>query len=278
MSGRSGWQDLSTGRAGGRTLYIDVPANFKTKPLFFATMVAGKANAAPAGAHVVHCASSHGFRLYVTHSVPITAARAENDGWRVSWVGIESAFHRGHTGSASGLWQHARSAVVGKVQLPAAGQIGSMTPALIGALEVAGDSHVLGIQGADMLYDTSRKGFKIYLRDAGNAAAFLRKLHHVVVNWVALGSDFGVPRDCKFTEWGDWSPCGRTCRSSGGHEEVQHRFRRVLSRATAGGRPCFNRTAETQECRIPVCPRKIDCRMTWGNFTKCTKTCGGGKR
>ncbi|KAB7498374.1 Spondin-2, partial [Armadillidium nasatum] len=43
------------------------------------------------------------------------------------------------------------------------------------------------------------------------------------------------PRDCRVSEWGEWSPCSKTC---GIGEQV--RERKVLKHSRRGGRPCPN--------------------------------------
>lgn len=41
------------------------------------------------------------------------------------------------------------------------------------------------------------------------------------------------PRDCRISEWSDWSACSKTC----GIGEM-HRYRKVVRHAKRGGRPC----------------------------------------
>jgi hypothetical protein len=79
------------------------------------------------------------------------------------------------------------------------------------------------------------------------------------------------PTDCVPTKWQDWSACTKTCGKG-----IQYRQRTRQTPATCFGdesqcSPLF----DTQPCNTKCCP--VDGQATsWGDFTPCTKSCGGG--
>jgi hypothetical protein len=58
--------------------------------------------------------------------------------------------------------------------------------------------------------------------------------------------------DCEMSEWGDWTPCAKTC----GQDSIQERSRKILSHSRRGGRECGNRI-ERRYCELPPCPSSI---------------------
>ena len=77
--------------------------------------------------------------------------------------------------------------------------------------------------------------------------------------------------DCVLTLWGDWGACTETCGSG-----VQQRWRSVVTLPDHGGRPC-PATTQLRNCvGVPPCP--VHCEHTWGEWTPCSRTCGGGTR
>ena len=73
------------------------------------------------------------------------------------------------------------------------------------------------------------------------------------------------------TPWSDWTPCSASCGVG-----KQSRKRSVTLRRVNGkeNRPA---TKATRTCFEGVCPSHCTV-STWGAFSKCTKTCGGGIR
>jgi len=84
-------------------------------------------------------------------------------------------------------------------------------------------------------------------------------------------NDIPCPIDCQVGEWSSWSECSAEC--GGG---VRARGRSVLVGARHGGEPC-SETEEVQGCGMGAC--NADCKLSdWGEWTACSKACGGGSR
>lgn len=78
-----------------------------------------------------------------------------------------------------------------------------------------------------------------------------------------------------YTEWSAWSDCSKECG-----EGTQKR-QRLCENPPPGryGKDCyrFGPSEEEKPCFLKICP--VDGRFSeWSAFTKCDKTCGGGKR
>ena len=71
----------------------------------------------------------------------------------------------------------------------------------------------------------------------------------------------------RWTNWSTWTECTKTC--GGG---VKHITRECLY-GNVGQRGCFGQSSLTYACNT------IDCARwgKWGQFTKCSATCGGGR-
>jgi len=80
------------------------------------------------------------------------------------------------------------------------------------------------------------------------------------------------PTDCKWAVWSDWSACSKTC----GRGERSHSRGRLVN-ASHGGRDCLGNASASEACSTAPC--HADCRWeTWGNWSSCTRTCGGGSQ
>eukprot|EP00929_Paragymnodinium_shiwhaense_P074672 TRINITY_DN38225_c0_g1_i1.p1 TRINITY_DN38225_c0_g1~~TRINITY_DN38225_c0_g1_i1.p1 ORF type:complete len:1691 (+),score=329.54 TRINITY_DN38225_c0_g1_i1:637-5073(+) len=75
--------------------------------------------------------------------------------------------------------------------------------------------------------------------------------------------------DCEFADWSDWGDCSSVAG--------QRTRTRMVSRLPVGeGESCVGATNETEPCGHLV-PK--DCVLSgWGDFTECSRTCGGGRK
>jgi len=76
------------------------------------------------------------------------------------------------------------------------------------------------------------------------------------------------PIDCEVSEWSNWSECSEIC---GGGTQV--RTLTVVTEPANGGAECPV-LEETRACNEQPCP--IDCIGSWGDWSQCTESCGGG--
>eukprot|EP00930_Biecheleria_cincta_P054939 TRINITY_DN41312_c0_g1_i1.p1 TRINITY_DN41312_c0_g1~~TRINITY_DN41312_c0_g1_i1.p1 ORF type:complete len:1369 (-),score=168.96 TRINITY_DN41312_c0_g1_i1:58-3600(-) len=81
----------------------------------------------------------------------------------------------------------------------------------------------------------------------------------------------GCPRDCKFSEWTEWSCCDKTC--GGGQKQAT---RSVVVQPQWGGAQCEGSLERADVCNSMPCPR--DCVWaSWSAWALCSATCGGGE-
>jgi len=81
---------------------------------------------------------------------------------------------------------------------------------------------------------------------------------------------FNCPIDCRWTQWGSFGECSKTC---GGGLKIREREYDPMQ--INGGVVCPGSAADLLACNLHDCP--VDC--LWGEWSKpspCTKTCGGG--
>jgi len=77
------------------------------------------------------------------------------------------------------------------------------------------------------------------------------------------------PVDCVFTQWSSFGSCQRNCKTG-----YRYRRRKIETKSSCGGRHCMRKKVDRQECPKKKCPK----RCTWGNWSECSRECGGGKR
>jgi len=75
--------------------------------------------------------------------------------------------------------------------------------------------------------------------------------------------------DCKILEWNDWGPCSKNCGKG-----TKSRTPKRVQEAKFNGAKCPE--IETIECAGTNCPE--DCKISWGEWSQCNKTCGGGTK
>jgi len=71
-------------------------------------------------------------------------------------------------------------------------------------------------------------------------------------------------------KWGEWSECSASC--GGGLETAQYSFLDGVKCGKAC--PHGDGDRKHQECNQQACP--VDCEGSWGEYTSCSATCGGG--
>ena len=77
-----------------------------------------------------------------------------------------------------------------------------------------------------------------------------------------------VPINCAVSEWGSWSDCSEACG-----EGVHSRSRKVTTQPEFGGKLCPD-LQMNGNCNAGPCA--LDCKFTWGDWSSCSRECGGG--
>lgn len=82
-----------------------------------------------------------------------------------------------------------------------------------------------------------------------------------------------IPTDCAVSAWSLWSACSKTC--GGG---TRTRTRTITRQPANGGAACPS-LSESQACNTQACPVPTNCTVSsWGLWSSCSKSCGGGTR
>jgi len=79
--------------------------------------------------------------------------------------------------------------------------------------------------------------------------------------------------DGGYSQWSKWSECGKTCGQA-----IKVRTRTCTNPKPRGaGEQCKGADSDRTACSLPVCP--VNGGWTdYGDFTSCSKTCGGGEQ
>ena len=89
-----------------------------------------------------------------------------------------------------------------------------------------------------------------------------------------------IVEDCKYTPWSEWSKCDAPCGQTG------HRTRKqslIVKDSSAANPLCQRDNVQTIPCSGQPCPctKGVNCTcelVPWTEWSKCSKTCGGGQR
>ncbi|CAL1127820.1 unnamed protein product [Cladocopium goreaui] len=85
------------------------------------------------------------------------------------------------------------------------------------------------------------------------------------------------PVDCELSDWGEWSPCDRSCKTES-EPGIRKRFRTIVEAGNELGKACpMNKTShvQTSTCDLEMCP--VDCQLyDWTGWSDCSVTCGPG--
>lgn len=84
----------------------------------------------------------------------------------------------------------------------------------------------------------------------------------------------GNPVDGKWSSWGHWSSCSKTCGAG-----VQFQEKLCDSpKPQWGGKECVGENRNFQSCQIRSCSSKKECSKNFDTWTDCDRDCGLGKR
>jgi len=84
----------------------------------------------------------------------------------------------------------------------------------------------------------------------------------------------GDVQDCLLSKWSPWSDCTLNC---GGGQQTKTRM--VIQGAADGGKGCSKVLKKIRGCNEFLCGDVADCKWNqWGEWSACTKSCGGGTK
>jgi hypothetical protein len=88
-------------------------------------------------------------------------------------------------------------------------------------------------------------------------------------------NDFPCPCFVEVSSFSPWSECTKSCSMT--HPGTQSRTRSVTNPECSSeyGTPYLE---ETRDCNVYCCPEDCTIPTTWGDWSACSRTCGGGTR
>jgi hypothetical protein len=257
--GSSGWQLT---KHGSLKLKVNTTGcDFNWTPRYFASINGNTKHWRTRGAHIVYRAKRTGFVVYIVYDKKIDAVAAEANKWAISWVGTLERF----SGTSTDNWNKVsdtKNAIQIAVDTTPSGF--KVKPTYVTSCST--DYMHWRVTGADSVFGIKKTGFTLYLNEA--KFAHFARMYKWVVNYIG----YDGPVDCVLGDYQAWAKCNQTC--GGGYK---HRTRIIQQEMYNGGRECAN-LAQLQRCNVQKCVPQ-DCAVSgWGNWTKCTTTCGSGVR
>lgn len=148
-------------------IYTDIDTrsgSFEATPLYFANLRIPRGAPTASGPCVVGLRTPTGFRFSVMDEArKLTAAEAEQKGWRVQWFGVED--YRSRVGTAppeATSWQQTRRAGELVATVPTGGAWLRGAPAHV--ITMSGQGRLDAAGGTLMVDRPTRTGFRVYLR------------------------------------------------------------------------------------------------------------------